>query len=242
MSVPVRTPAGILAPSAAMMAAAFFTAPVLEAWDERRPLQGVVALSGVIGHWSDSTLGAPSLVVNGERWSGQTADGELRQWSTRLFGAVHEGFVRNGSADGAFPIAVAAGAGDFSSGTLRVQFNLLGGKSDQIAGVMFGLDANGDYFYVRYNTRDGNLAVWRVRNSQREVMHHGEVHKQLPLGAWHELVVRVQGRTVSAHVAGDTTIAVSHTLDRDPTGKVGVQVKRDAITAFRGFTVAPSRR
>lgn len=232
----IRRGAGRRAPAYAMVTAVLFTAPLEEG---RRQLSGLT-LAGVIGHWSDTTLGTPAIVVNGERWSGETPAADLRRWSERLFGRVSDAFVRNGSAAGAFPIAVAAGAGRFSSGMLRVQFNLLGGASDQIAGLMFGLDANGDYFYVRYNTRDGNLAVWRVRDGQREVLQHGEVHRQLPLGVWHELVVRVRGRDVAAHVAGDPTIAVAHRLDREPEGRVGVQVKRDAITAFRGFSASPS--
>ncbi len=198
-------------------------------------------LEGVIGRWADTTIGGPAFLVNGERWSGTTEAGALRDWSARLFGSASEPFVRNGSVPAAFPFAIAPGIASFTSGTLRVQFNLVGGASDQIAGLLFGLQPNGDYHYVRYNTRDGNLAVWRVRNGEREVLKHGEVHKQLPLRSWHELVVRIEGREVSGQVAGDTSISVHHTLDAAPAGRVGVWAKRDAITAFRQLTVTPSR-
>ena len=131
---------------------------------------------------------------------------------------------------------------EFRDGTLRVQFNLIGGKTDQIAGVLFGLGAAGEYFYIRYNTRDDNLAVWKFANGERTVLKHGDVHKRLTLGAWHELVVEVRGKQVRGHIAGDPTISVEHTLDVDPVGRVGVWAKRDAITAFRGFSATSSSR
>ena len=193
------------------------------------------ALSGVVGHWTDTTIDVPALVANGEQWSGQHSRPELEQASQRLFAAVSDSFIANTSAAGAFPFAVALDIDSFSSGTLSTQFNLIGGKSDQIAGVVFGLRPNGEYYYVRYNTKDGNVALWKFANGERTVIKHGDVHKQIPLGTWHELVVQVRGRNVRGHIASDTTISVEHTLEADPAGRVGVWAKRDAITGFREF-------
>ena len=81
--------------------------------------------------------------------------------------------------------------------------------------------------------------MWKYANGDRTVLKHGDVHKQIPLGTWHELVVDVRGRNVRAYIAGDPTIAVEHTLETDPAGRVGLWVKRDAITAFRGYSIAP---
>jgi len=68
------------------------------------------------------------------------------------------------------------------------------------------------------------------------------VHKQIPLGTWHELVVEIRGRQVRGYIAGDSTISVEHTLDAEPTGRVGAWAKRDAVTAFRDFRVtAPAQ-
>ena len=199
------------------------------------------ALTGVVGAWSDTTIDAPAVLVNGERWSGTHARPELEQASQRFFGGVNDTLISNASAPGAFPFAVAGDVDTFSAGTLRVQFNMIGGKSDQIAGLMFGLRPSGEYFYVRYNTKDGNVALWRFANGERSVIKHGEVHKQIPLGTWHELVVQVSGNHVRGHIAGDTTISVDHTLDAVPAGRVGVWAKRDAVTAFRGFSAEPQR-
>ncbi len=223
--------------SAAIAVAALFATPVAEHEEESRRQRA--ALSGVVGHWSDTTLGGPALMVNGAKWNGQTATPVLEAASRRWFGSVNDTFMANMTSATAFPIAIAPDVSDFAAGTLRVQFNLIGGASDQNAGVMFGLRPAGEYYYVRYNTKDGNVAVWKYANGERTVLKHGDVHQQIPLGTWHELVVEVRGRQVRGYIAGDSTISVEHVLDADPAGRVGVWVKRDAITAFRAFSAAP---
>ena len=225
--------------SAAVAVAALFATP-LAGYEGESRRQGA-ALSGVVGHWSDTTIGTPAIVVNGAKWSGQTSREDLNAASRRLFGSLHDSFVANMTGATSFPIAIAPEVSAFTSGTLRVQFNLIGGASDQIAGVMFGLRPTGEYFYVRYNTKDGNVAVWKYANGERTVLQHGAVHRQIPLGTWHELVVHVRGRQVHGYIAGDSTISVQHTLDTEPAGRVGVWAKRDAITAFRGFSATPQR-
>jgi hypothetical protein len=202
--------------------------------EERQTGSGLVP---VVGHWTDTTAGGAASVVNGERWSGTTSPEDLQRRGERLFGSATPEFLANGTAAGAFPHAVMEDAGDVGSGTLRVEFNLSGGASDQIAGILFGLGPRGEYHYVRYNTKDGNVAVWKFANGERQVLHHGEVHKQIPLGTWHELVVEIRGAQVRGYIAGDTTISVEHTLDAEPAGRVGVWAKRDAVTGFRSFTV-----
>lgn len=206
------------------------------------PPPQTTGLTGVVGHWADTAVGMPALVANGEQWSGQSARPDLERASRSLFGSVNDSFIANASAPGAFPFAVATDVDAFSAGTLRAQFNMIGGKSDQIAGLLFGLRPSGEYYYIRYNTKDGNVALWEFANGERRVIKHGEVHKQIPLGTWHELVVEMRGRQVRGYIAGDSTISVEHTLDAEPTGRVGVWAKRDATTAFRDFRVtAPTQ-
>ena len=196
----------------------------------------------MVGHWSGAVTSANGLVVNGSKWDGQTSLAALQQSSRQLFGAVDSAFTRTWSSSTAFPVAVATDVARFSSGTLRVRFNMQGGASDQNAGIVFGLRPNGEYHYVRYNTKDGNVALWRFVKGARELIAGGEVHKQLTLNSWHELVVTIRDNQVRGMIAGDTTIAIAHSLDVAPVGRVGVWVKRDAITAFRDFdtSAAPS--
>ena len=106
-----------------------------------------------------------------------------------LFGDKSAGFVTALAAPGAFPLAVARDVKDFPAGTLEVSFKLVSGATDQTAGIVFGLQPNGSYIYARYNTKDGNVAVWKFENGERTVLQHGEVHQQLSLNQWHTLQV-----------------------------------------------------
>lgn len=196
------------------------------------------AFVGIVGHWTPVVEGGPAFKVDGERWSGMTERSHLEAVARPLFPTPDDGFVANGTAPGAFPLAVFRDVPNFSGGTLRVQFKLLGGRSDQTAGIVLGLQPTGEYLFVRYNTKDGNVAVWQYAGGERRVIAHGTVKAQLPLDTWHELAVTVSGATVTGVVDGDS-LKVEHTLATPVTGRVGLWTKRDAVTVFRDFRVSP---
>jgi hypothetical protein len=205
--------------------------------DARRGQPTRARVSGVVGDWRDTAMaGSAVLLVNGETWSGSTTPSALQRASQQLFGAVDTTMVKHWSSPTAFPVAVADQPSALGSGTVRVRFNLIGGRSDQDAGIVFGLRSNGEYLYLRYNTKDGNLAIWNFTNGERARLKDGEGKKQLPMNTWHELIVTVSGREVRGVIAGDSVLSVSHVLDAPPSGRVGLWVKRDAITAFRDFS------
>jgi hypothetical protein len=165
-----------------------------------------------------------------------------------LFGDKSAGLVTALAAPGAFPLAVARDVKTFPgistktliAGTLGVNFKLVSGATDQTAGIVFGLQPNGSYTFVRYNTKDGNVAVWKFEKGERTVLQHGEVHQQLPLNQWHTLQVTIspdytrKGSVISASVKG-STLAVRHTLSAPVEGRVGVWAKADSVTSFKEF-------
>ena len=198
-------------------------------------------LTGVVGNWSAVNDGGAALRVDGAAWNGLVDTTALAATARRLFGAPAPDFVKNNSGSGSFPIAVHESTPTFANGTLRVKFKLVGGASDQYAGVMFGLKPDGSYQYIRYNTKDGNVSLWKYENGARVVVKHGDVHVQLPLGTWQELVVSVAGTTARGWIAGQDSIRVEHTLTGPLSGRVGLQVKRDAVTHFRDFQLTAAR-
>ena len=117
--------------------------------------------------------------------------------ASALFGDQSAGFVAALAAPGAFPLAVERDVKTFPSGTLEVSFKLVSGATDQTAGIVFGLQPDGSYTYARYNTKDGNVAVWKFENGERTVLQQGDVHQQLPLNQWHTLQVTIAGAEVS---------------------------------------------
>jgi hypothetical protein len=211
-----------------------------EVEDERRAVRQASKLRGIIGHWTERNDNGTVFRTDGAVWNGQTTATQASAVSKELFGAASDSFVANVTAPGAFPLAVAPGA-DFSNGTLKVQFRLVSGQTDQTAGIVFGLGSNGEYHYLRYNTKDGNLAVWRYLKGERQVVKHGTEHAELKLGEWQELVVTIAGPVVRGALVGRPAVVVEHAFDAPVTGRVGVWTKRDSVTDFRNFTATAAR-
>lgn len=134
-----------------------------------------------------------------------------------------------------FPLARVAGV-NFSNGTLRVKFKLVSGGDDRIAGLAFGVTPNNEYYFARYNTKDGNVAIWQFTKGERVRLAEGKEHLQLPLNVWHDLEVTVAGRQVTAVVNGK--LRLTHELPTTVDGGVGFWTKRDSVTAFKSFGVA----
>src|SRR5688572_9277356 len=160
--------------------------------------------TGVVGNWKNADDGGPAFKVDTTGWSGTTPRPTLEALSKSLFGtAATETFLANGTSAAAFPLAVFNGTTNFTQGTVRVQFKLVGGASDQTAGIVFNLKPTGEYYFARYNTKDGNLAVWQYRNGNRARLHDGEMHVQLPMNTWHELAMTVTGNKLTTTLDGN---------------------------------------
>ncbi len=193
----------------------------------------------VIGLWNESQEGGEVLTLDGAKWSGQTSREDADRAARMLFGKTDSAFVMNATSASAFPLAVANSVRDFTNGQLRVQFKLIAGPTDQSAGIVFGLQPSGAYHFLRYNTKDGNLALWSYANGERQTIMKGDGLHQIPLGTWQELVVTIRGRAVSASVVGIPVLTLKYELPAATSGRVGIWAKRDVVTAFRGFGVSP---
>lgn len=192
-------------------------------------------LIAVVGHWVEEVDGGvPVVRVDGKPGETRPA-AEVEKISTSLFGRVDPAFVANATAPGAFSLAVLPRPASFSEGTYRARFRLVSGATDQTAGLVFDLRPNGEYLYARYNTKDGNLALWRFANGTREVIAHGDEHLQLPLGAWHELAISIAGTRLVATVNGK--LRFEQALPRRVEGRLGFWTKRDSVTAFKDIRV-----
>ncbi len=198
------------------------------------------ALAPVIGLWRESTDGTKELTIDGATWSGQTSREEAERASRSLFGrSADDTFLKNATSASAFPLAVASSVPTLTNGTLRVQFKLIAGPTDQSAGIVFGLQPSGAYYFLRYNTKDGNLAIWSYANGERQAIVKGDGLHQIPLGTWQELVVVIRDREVSGAVVGIPVLSMRHELPAAIAGRVGVWAKRDVVTTFRRFSVSP---
>jgi hypothetical protein len=170
-----------------------------------------LAIDPIVGHWETRTEdGATVVVADATKWKVEKAEAP-------------------------FPLAAVRGVDNFTDGVLSVKFKLIAGESDQIAGIAFGISPQAEYYYGRYNTKDGNAALWRFENGARRRLLDGTEHEQLPLGVWHELRVEVRGTRVVTTVNG--RLRIEHTLPAPVAGRVGFYAKRDSVTAFKDFRI-----
>jgi hypothetical protein len=193
----------------------------------------------IVGHWRQHADGGASVVtVDGTKWDKKPLADPLAI-ARQIFKAPAPGagaqFAANASSAGAFPLAVVGSVDTFTTGSARAQFKLIAGASDQLAGLVFNLQPNGEYLAVRYNTKDGNVAIWKYVDGARARVADGTDHAQLPLDVWHTLELQVAGRKLTGVVNG--TLRVEHTLDQPVSGRVGFWAKPDSVTTFKGLEI-----
>jgi len=157
-------------------------------------------------------------------------------WTTDASGVVTHDASKWTAKEG-YPLALFDEPDSFSNGTARIEFKMLDGTDDYTAGLTFG-HQGASYYYVRYNTKDGNVALWRMDGPKRTVIKHGEHHEQLARDKWHRLELTVQGRRIRATVNGGP-LQVEHELDQPVSGRLGLYTKPDATSAFRNLKVNP---
>lgn len=177
------------------------------------------------------------LVVDGRRWrSGQTAAG-LAEKARTLYGERYAEFLDNVSAFAYYPYAVAKDVDDFREGEISVRFKPLEGRVDQAAGILFNLKPTGDYLTMRANALEDNLVLWRLSRGKRASLKWIR-NTPTPSRQWHDLTLRVKGRTVEGYLDGKRVL--EHTLAEPVSGKVGVWSKADSVVYFTDFSVKPA--
>lgn len=188
------------------------------------------------GNWMVRDEGGQRMLrVDGTSWKTGTPPVNLDRKATVLFPSSAAAFAERVKAGLLFPYGVESSIDTFSDGEIQVDFRLIGGASDQFASILFGLNADGDHLAYRYNTKDGDTALWKVVNGQRERIHHGGVHIDVPLNEWRTLKMRVQGAQITGWV--NDTQALQFTLPAPVSGKVGLWSKADSVTDYRNYRV-----
>jgi hypothetical protein len=194
----------------------------------------------VVGQWSQSPEDGTTVVTSQPgKWDG-TSGPDLAMVARALFKQPNPAFAVNSAPSTAYPLAVVKSVSGFEQGNLEVQFKLIAGPTDQTAGIAFGIGPAADYLYVRYNTKDGDVAVWEFVDGKRRVLVHGAQHAQLPLHTWHRLSVKVAKDRITATAIGSagTRLSVAHDIARPVAGRVGFWTKRDATSAFKNLQIS----
>lgn len=180
--------------------------------------------------------GQKVVMVDGRTWTTGSPPLQLDQKAAQLFPATAAAFASRVSSGLKFPFAVARDVPDFVDGEIAVRFKLVSGESDQFASILFGLQPNADYLAIRYNTKDKNVALWRVKDGERERILDGSTHLAIPLGQWRQLRMVVKGGAVEGYI--DDQRVLTHTLPQPPRGRVGLWAKADSVTAYKDYRVS----
>jgi hypothetical protein len=198
-------------------------------------MAGRLLLAAVVGSWLvaggrhvDQRAQALTFEPLAGSWRTSTEDGHLVMTTDGKSPAT------------VFPIAAAREIRDVRSARLAAEFRLMSGASDHTAGIVFGLAADGTYHFGRYNTKDGNVALWTFANGARTVLAHGEAHQQLATNAWHDISVTIREQTVTVSAAKGA-LQATHMFPAPIRGRIGFWTKGDSVTSFRRLSVEALR-
>jgi|SRR5579871_1090349 len=148
--------------------------------------------------------------------------------------------VPTDSARGRFPIAI-FNKGDYRDGELSVKFKTVGGRADQVAGIIWRYHDPNNYYVVRANTLENNIAMYRVQDGHWVPLSpRGKspetyaVRHRIPAHTWSILKVSFRKSRFEVYFdhrkvfeAEDSTFAQA--------GKIGLWTKADSVTYFDDF-------
>jgi len=135
------------------------------------------------------------------------------------------------SGSGAFPWCIRKDV-SIADGYVEVKFKPISGKEDQAGGVVWRWKDGDNYYVVRANALENNLALYYTEKGNRRTLKY--VDAPVVRNVWHQLRVDFQGKRIKVFLDGKSYIKYE---DGHITGAgaVGVWTKTDSVTAFDDF-------
>lgn len=138
------------------------------------------------------------------------------------------------------PIAIYSGA-DVRDGEVSVKFKPVAGREDQAAGLVWRYRDENNYYVVRANALENNVALFKVQNGKRYALApRGKpagttgVHHRVNPNTWSILKVAFRGNTFNVYYDHRRILLVED--GTFPTsGKVGLWTQADSVTYFDNF-------
>ncbi len=113
--------------------------------------------------------------------------------------------------------------------TLTTRFKIVSGAVEQMAGVVFRMQDEKNFYVARANALDGNVRFYKFINGERSA----PIGNSLPVtkGVWHELSVTCTGNRIQIRLDGKE--AMPELTDNSfLLGKIGFMTKSDAVSYF----------
>jgi len=135
--------------------------------------------------------------------------------------------------DDRFPLLVFEGErfGDFDA---RVRFQIAGGVTEQMAGLVFRYADEGSFYVVRFSALGQNLRFYKFVGGERSVP-IGPTFS-IAKGEWHELGVKCTGNRIEVSVDGKEAMPAL-TDNSHSTGRIGFFTKSDSVAYFSDLKI-----
>jgi len=135
------------------------------------------------------------------------------------------------SGSGSFPWCIRKDVA-IIDGYVEVKFKPISGKEDQAGGVVWRWKDGDNYYVVRANALENNVALYYTEKGNRRTLKY--VDAPVVRNAWHQLRVDFQGKRIKVLLDGKEYIEYE---DEHITGAgaVGIWTKADSVTAFDDF-------
>jgi hypothetical protein len=221
----------------------------------------------IVGTWVVAQDGGEKVImVDGRPWvaSKDNPTRLLIESARRLYGTSNEELMDNAKQFAYYPVAVLKGVDNFSNGSISLKFKTISGEADRASGILFNVKQNGDWLTVRYNDTENNVGLFEFHNGIRRLVKFSDRNKPFMLdrAAWHELVLTVNGASLTTTLDG--TVALEYTLGTAPgpgrngappnpdlmpesnpvlrppvAGRIGLWAKTDTTSSFKDYRVVP---
>jgi hypothetical protein len=113
--------------------------------------------------------------------------------------------------------------------TFTTRFKTVSGQVEQMAGVVFRLQDEKNYYYVRASSKGGTFRFFKLVDGTRSDPIGTEI--KIPTGQWHELTVECKGNSIKLLLDGKEAIPAL-TDNTFTSGKVGFWTKSDSVSYF----------
>ncbi|HEX8948633.1 MAG TPA: PEP/pyruvate-binding domain-containing protein [Dissulfurispiraceae bacterium] len=197
--------------------------------------EGLEGLGGFYfqgGYWKRvSEEGHVYCVQDGAKWGRRISLG-ISGIMNKVLGGAYREFLDNIEAYYYFPLAVVKGA-RLSNGAVGVRIKPVSGNVDRAGGIAFGIENIENYFVLRTNALEHNIALFEYRNGKRFL--RSSVNKKIETGRWHHLKVVIEGASVKGYL--DDVLYLEYLAERPPGGLVGLWTKADSVTWFDELTI-----
>ena len=121
------------------------------------------------------------------------------------------------------------------NGRVTCQFKIDKGDEDPEAGIIWRFVDGQNHYYVRANTLENNVVVYRMHNGKKEMVKTVEV--RVPKGEWTKLTVEFKNEDFTVFL-GSTQIMSHKDGVIKEAGKVGLFTMADTVASFDNFTVS----